>query len=145
VLHLAGREYALPLDRVVEVVRIAALAPVPDAPAFVLGLLNLRGRVVPVMDLRLRLGLQAAEPGLSTPICVFEAAGRAFGLIADRVTGVRRLSAPVERLEVVADDSAVAGVTEIDGRLVSLLDPERLARAVPPAPAGEPARVGMDR
>jgi purine-binding chemotaxis protein CheW len=126
-LGVDGREYALPLHCVVEVVRMAALAPAPDGPGYLLGLLDLRGRVVPVLDLRQRLGLAPAEPGLSTPICVVEAGGRGFGLVADAVTDVRPLAAPVERLGVAAADSPVAGVTHVDGRVVSLLDPERLA------------------
>ena len=141
-LRLGRREYALPLDCVVEVVRIAALIPVPDAASFVLGLLDLRGRVVPVLDLRLRL--PATEPGLSTSICVVEVGGRAFGLVADGVTDVRPLAAPVERLEVVPEASPVAGVTHVDGRLVSLLVPGRLASAVPSLPAGTLGRVRMD-
>jgi purine-binding chemotaxis protein CheW len=144
VLRLGGREYALPLDCVVAVVRIAALTPVPDAASFVLGLLDLRGRVVPVLDLRLRLGLPATEPGLSTPICVVEVGGRAFGLVADGVTDVLPLAAPVERPAVVPEASPVAGVTYVDGRLVSLLDPGRLASAVPSLPAGTLGRVGVD-
>ncbi len=130
-LCVQGREYALPLGCVVEVVRMAALAPVPDGPGHLLGLLDLRGRVVPVLDLGQRLGLAPADPGLSTPICVVEAGGRGFGLVADAVTDVRPLEAPVERLEVAPADSPVAGVTHVGGRLVSLLDPEGLA----PAPA----------
>ncbi|HEV3505279.1 MAG TPA: chemotaxis protein CheW, partial [Actinomycetes bacterium] len=63
-LRVEEREYALPLGCVVEVVRMAALTPAPGAPGHVLGLLDLRGRVVPVMDLRARLGLPPATPGL---------------------------------------------------------------------------------
>jgi purine-binding chemotaxis protein CheW len=139
-LRLDGREYALPLGCVVEVVRMVALAPVPDGPSHLLGLLDLRGRVVPVLDLRRRLGLAPAEPGLSTPICVAEAAGRGFGLVADAVTDVRPLLGPLERLEVAPAGSPVAGVTHVGGRLVSLLDPERLAQA-----AASPAGVGGGR
>lgn len=132
-LRVEGREYALPLGCVVEVVRMAALAPVPDGPRHVLGLLDLRGRVVPVLDLRLRLGLAPAEPGLGTPICVVEAGGRGFGLVADAVTDVRPLLGPVEPLEVAPTGSPVAGSPTSAGRLVSLLDPERLAPATPAA------------
>jgi purine-binding chemotaxis protein CheW len=128
-LGVGERDFALPLGCVVEVVRMAALTPAPGAPGHVLGLLDLRGRVVPVIDLRLVLGLPAATPGLSTPICVVEAGGRAFGLIADAVADVHPLLAPVERLEVTPAGSPVAGVTHVGGRLVSVLDPEPLAEA----------------
>jgi purine-binding chemotaxis protein CheW len=144
-LRVAEREYALPLGCVVEVVRMAALTAAPGAPGHVLGLLDLRGRVVPVMDLRVRLGLSPGEPGLSTPICVMEAGGRALGLVADAVTDVRPLLGPVERLEVTPADSPVAGVTHVGGRLVSVLDPERLAGAARSTEPGEAGRVGAGR
>jgi purine-binding chemotaxis protein CheW len=142
-LRLEGHEYALPLGSVVEVVRMAALAPVPDAPAHVLGLLDLRGRVVPVLDLRRRLGLPPAEPGLSTPICVVEAGG-GFGLVADAVTDVRPLEGPVEPLAGAPGGGPVAGVAHVDGRLVSVLDPARLAVGWAPSPAArtEPVEAG---
>ena len=144
-LRVDGREYALALGCVVEVVRLAALTPAPGAPAHVLGLLDLRGRVVPVLDLRTCLGLAAATPGLSTPICVVEAGGRAFGLVADAVTDVHPLQGPVEPLEVTPSDSPVAGVTHVGGRLVSVLDPERLAGAAGSPAPGETGRVGAGR
>jgi purine-binding chemotaxis protein CheW len=100
--------------------------------------------VVPVVDLRRRLGLPAVEPGLSTTICVVEAGGRGFGLVADAVTDVRPLLGPVEALEVARDDSPVAGVAHVDGRLVTLLDPGRLAGSAGPVPE-EPARAGGGR
>jgi len=142
-LRLEGHEYALPLACVVEVVRMAALAPVPDARAHVLGLLDLRGRVVPVLDLRRRLGLAPAEPGLSTPICVVEAGSRGFGLVADAVTDVRPLLGPVEGLGGAPQDSPVAGVAHVDGRLVSVLDPARLGgQEVPPPARPRPVEAG---
>jgi purine-binding chemotaxis protein CheW len=137
ILLCAGeREYALPLGCVVEVVRMVALTPSPGACGHLLGLLDLRGRVVPVIDLRPVLGVPAATPGLSTPICVVEAGGRAFGLVADAVTDVHPLTAPVERLELNPAGGPVAGVTHVGGRVVSVLDPEPLAGAARcPAPA----------
>jgi purine-binding chemotaxis protein CheW len=144
-LRVDGRAYALPLGSVVEVVRMAALAPVADAPRFVLGLLDLRGRVVPVLDLRLRLGLPATPPGLSTPICVVATRGRVFGLVADAVTDVRPVLAAVAKPELAPGDGPVAGVTQVDGRLVTLLDPERLAGAAPTPEPEDPGRVGVAR
>jgi purine-binding chemotaxis protein CheW len=141
-LRLEGHEYALPLGCVVEVVRMAALAPAPDTQGHVLGLLDLRGRVVPVLDLRRRLGLAPVEPGLSTPICVVEAGGGGFGLVADAVTDVRPLHGPVERLGGAPDGGPVAGVAHVDGRLVSVLDPVRLTGQAPP---GRPDPVEAGR
>jgi purine-binding chemotaxis protein CheW len=112
----------------------------------VLGLLDLRGRVVPVLDLRRRLGLSPAAPGLSTPICVAEAGGGGggFGLVADAVTDVRPLEGPVEPLAGAPGGGPVAGVAHVDGRLVSVLAPARLAAGWVPPPAArtEPVEAG---
>jgi purine-binding chemotaxis protein CheW len=88
VFRLAEHEYALRLESVSEVLRMVAITPLPESPPWLAGVINLRGRVIAVTDLRLRLGLPAPAPGLNTPIIVVEAAGRQMGLIADSVVEV---------------------------------------------------------
>src|SRR5690349_13823440 len=94
------REYALPAEHVVEVVRMVAVTPLPEAPPWLAGVINLRGRVVPLIDLRTRLGLPPAEHGLTTAILILEAGGATIGLIADVVT---------EMLEIGADEIEAPG------------------------------------
>ncbi len=84
VFGLQAQDYALPIESVHEIIHLVALTPVPEAPTWLPGLLNLRGRIIPVMDARLRLGLPAATPGLTTPIVITEVAARAVGLIVDK-------------------------------------------------------------
>ena len=88
VFRLAKHEYALRLESVSEVLRMVAITPLPEAPPWLAGVINLRGRVITVTDLRVRLGLPAPDPGLNTPIIVVEADGRQLGLIADSVVEV---------------------------------------------------------
>ena len=85
---LAGRSYGLPLEQVVEVLRMVSLTPVPDAPDWLSGILNLRGEPVPVIDLRQRLNWPAQEPGLTTPMIIGEADGRRVGLLVDTLDGI---------------------------------------------------------
>src|SRR6516165_6066785 len=72
VLSLDSHEYALPVQSVIEVLRMATLRPLPEAPPFIAGLLNLRGQGIVVLDLLKRLGLPAKEPDLNSQIVIVE-------------------------------------------------------------------------
>ena len=142
VFELDGREFALPLREVVEILRMVAITPVPEVPRWVVGVINLRGRVIPVIDLRRRLGIEPAEPGLNTPILVVEQGARKLGLIADAVRDV--LALPDEALEPPdgVDDGdtghvdVVSAIARIGDRLVVVLDLDRVtADAAPLAEA----------
>jgi len=131
VFQLQARCYALAVRDVVEVLRIAALTPLPEAPGWLAGLLNLRGQVIPVLDLSRRLGLSQQLVDLSTPIIVAHAAGRQIGLLADAVLEVLTLSpdsiAPPDALAGSSHAvSAIARPTDESRPLVLLLDLHRL-------------------
>ncbi len=129
VLRVGDGEYAVPIEAVVEVHWMVELTAMPDAPPWLLGMLNLRGLVVPVVDLRLRLGLPTRSPDLSTPIVVINSRGRRLGLVADTVVEVLAVG-PEDRL---APDEAVGLAHPIDSllrvgrRLLLALAPDRLA------------------
>jgi purine-binding chemotaxis protein CheW len=129
VVAVAGERYALALDHVEEIEPLTETTPVPGSPAQWLGLLNLRGRTCPVLDLRLALGLGAAqEPGA---IVVVVRAGRAeAGMLVERVSEIReiRLSALSPALPPSADGAPDCW-TGITPDLVCVLDPLRLLAA----------------
>jgi purine-binding chemotaxis protein CheW len=129
VFRLAEQEYALRLENVSEVLRMVAITPLPEAPAWLAGVINLRGRVIAVTDLRLRLGLPAPAPGLNTPIIVVEAGGRQLGLIADSVVEVLTNAAEADDLPAgLAGYSRLAQATLRAGdRLITILDLEPLS------------------
>jgi purine-binding chemotaxis protein CheW len=141
VFELDGREFALPLREVAEILRMVAITPMPEVPRWVVGVINLRGRVIPVIDLRRRLGIEPAEPGLNTPILVVEQGARKLGLIADAVRDV--LALPDEALEApdgadddTGHDDVVSAIARIGERLVVVLDLDRVtADAAPLAEA----------
>jgi purine-binding chemotaxis protein CheW len=128
VFRLNGHEHALPLERVVEVFRMVAVTPLPQAPPWVCGVMDLRGRVIPVIDLRVKLGMPAREPDLSTPIVVVETGGAAAGLVTDEVVEV--LAVPGEAVEppdrAAGPGRAVTSLARLDGRLVLVLDTQAL-------------------
>ncbi|MEJ2059498.1 MAG: chemotaxis protein CheW [Gammaproteobacteria bacterium] len=85
---LGDEVYALDVMRVQEVLRVGEISPVPGAPDYVLGIINLRGNVVTVIDMRLRLGLPNTEPTHLSRIVVLEVANQPVGLLVDSVADV---------------------------------------------------------
>lgn len=132
VFRLHTHEYALPMSQTVEVLRMVALTPLPEAPAWLPGLINLRGRVIPVMELRARLGLQSRVPDLDTAILVMHSDGHMLGLITDAVIEILTLQpeslAPPDPLS--SAPQTVAGVARVDDRLIVILDLQMLRASV---------------
>jgi purine-binding chemotaxis protein CheW len=128
VFRMDGREHALPVEDVVEVVRMVAATPLPEAPVWVGGVINFRGRVIPLIDARARLGAPRREPDLSTRIIVVQTSEWAAGLVVDEVVEV--LPVRAEALDppgkATAGAAAVSGVVSEDDRLILVLDRDRL-------------------
>ncbi|MCA3244291.1 MAG: chemotaxis protein CheW [Alphaproteobacteria bacterium] len=104
--ELFGEIFALPILDVREIIRPTAITPVPQAPAFVEGVINLRGQIIPVVDLRKRFGLAAENTTEETRIIVVELSGSmVIGLIVDSVREVERI--PVDT--ITPPPSLVAG------------------------------------
>ncbi len=116
IFRLGDQPYGLAIEHVAEVLRMAALLPLPHAPAWLLGCLNLRGHVIPVLDLGRRLGLAGVSIHLDTPVIVACAEGRSIGLVVASVCDVEALPEPEDG----------RWVTHLDDQLVLLLDPTPL-------------------
>ncbi len=127
-----GEEYGVPIHQVHEIVRIAGITMVPNSPSHMEGVINLRGRVLPVVNLRKRLKLCAAELSKSSRIIVTEVGTKVIGLLVDAVSHVIKVNAtaveaaPEEVLEV--DTDYITGVAKLKERLIILLDLEKLLR-----------------
>jgi len=91
--NLAQRMYALPLAAVVQIIPMVALTPVPQMPPAVEGLMNFRGKAVPLINLRRYLGLPECALALHTPIILLMVEGRTVGLIVDAVIDVLQIDA----------------------------------------------------
>jgi purine-binding chemotaxis protein CheW len=123
--------YALPVRQVQEILRVAALTRVPHAPFPVRGVTNLRGYVLPVVDLRLRLGLPAAEDGPLARVMVVQTRGRLIGLLVDaveQVAQIDRLAVEPPPEDVMTTQSYyLLGVYHLsEQELVILLDADRV-------------------
>lgn len=124
---LGSEEYALDIASVQEIVRMTTVTRVPHAPEFIEGVVNLRGKIVPVIDLRARFGLPPVEATQSTRIIIAQVAGTTVGLIVDAVREVLRLSSgAIEPTPVLvsreADTAFCRGVGKLEDRLILLLD-----------------------
>lgn len=124
---LGGDSYALPVERVREIVRMRPVTPMPRVPEAVLGVIALRGEVIQVVDLRRRLGMPAVEPTRRSRIVVLHGEdGRTAGLLVDGVTQVLRLREADVSVNAPGDVDAVEALCARGDEFVSLIDLERV-------------------
>jgi purine-binding chemotaxis protein CheW len=130
VLELAGEAYGVEIGKVEEIIRMQAITRIPNGPAFIEGVTNLRGRVIPVLDLRKRFGLPATEQTRRSRIVVGELGQHTVGLVVDGVSEVLLVSAdavePPSTLVTTTDSAFLRGVAKLDERLILLLDLSRI-------------------
>lgn len=127
---LAGEKYGVNVMQVKEVLRYTEIAPVPGAPGYVIGIINLRGKVVTVIDTRYRLGLPAVDVTENSRIVVIEAETHVIGILVDSVAEVvyLRLSEIETAPSVGNDESAkfIQGVCHKNGELLILIELDKL-------------------
>jgi purine-binding chemotaxis protein CheW len=131
---LAGEEYGIDILKVQEIRGWAPVTKVPNAPAFVRGVMNLRGAIVPVIDLRLRFGLEAIEYTKTTVVIVVMVQGatgnRVIGAVVDGVSDVLNLQAadiqPAPDFGTAVHTEFISGLVTIEAGMVMLLDVDRL-------------------
>jgi len=126
IFDLASEYYGVDISDVREIMRMQTITRVPGAPAFVEGVINLRGRVVPVIDLRKRLKLAVGEQTKESRIVVVDIAGRDVGVIVDAVTEVLRIPLssvePPSSMITNVDSDYLRGIAKLEAKLVILLD-----------------------
>lgn len=128
---LGVEEFATPIRWVREIIRYLQITTVPNTPDFVEGVINLRGRVIPVIDLRKRLNLPTKKEEKQTRILNIEIDNKLVGFIVDEVTGV--ITIPSNIIEKTPDiivagveSVYITGVCKLEGRLLILLDFDRV-------------------
>lgn len=126
---LANEEYGLPITKVQEINRLVPVTKLPQTPSFMEGIINLRGRIIPVIDLRKRFEMVVADHGDDTRIIIVEMNGQIVGMTVDAVREVVTLStANIEPppSTVAVDSQYIDGVGKIDDRLIILLDIDKV-------------------
>src|SRR5258705_4012414 len=138
---LGDEEYGVAILNVQEIKGYAPVTPIPNTPDYVRGVMNLRGTIVPVIDLRLRLGMPAAEYGPFTVIVVLAVGAKVVGAIVDAVSDVLTFSEgrvqTTPELGVAADVRFVGGIAQSGEKLVVLLDADAMLRHEELVPADE--------
>ena len=127
---VADAEYAIPASEVLHMESFDGATRVPGAPAYVAGLMQVRRRVIPVVDLRLRFGLPAVTPTLDSRVVVVQAGERAVGLLADSAREVKNIAAadfePPPELIAAQAAGYVTKVARAGARLLMLIDCRRV-------------------
>jgi purine-binding chemotaxis protein CheW len=130
---LHKEEYAIEITKAKEIILLEGITKVPQMPDFIEGIINLRGEVIPVLDLRKRLQLHCTEMGEHTRIVVVRMGTRIMGLIVDSVSQVMKIpkseiKEPPETIAGLAGDYLI-GVGKVNERLILLLDIDKVISA----------------
>ena len=127
---VGNEEFGVDILSVQEINRMLNITPVPDMPPYVVGVINLRGKVIPVIDLRERFGMPKKEHDKNTRIVVVELAGKVVGFVVDGVNEVLRIPSsvtePPPALVSNAEKDYITGVGKLDDRLLILLNLEKV-------------------
>jgi len=124
--HLAGEDYGIEIQYVIEIIGIQNITDVPDMPIFIRGVINLRGKVIPIMDVRARFGLEERDYDERTCIIVVNIESTEVGLVVDEVSEVADI--PEENVEPAPktsknnDDNYIEGMGKINNEVKILLN-----------------------
>lgn len=141
IVHFVGfkvyREFfGVPIEKVKEIVRVPEITPVPETPEFVEGVINLRGKIIAVIDMRKRLGAPPASGGgreRANRVLILELDGKTVGLIVDSASEIMKIPAdsiePPPELVASIGAEYITGVGKLDDKLVVMLDLSRLLSA----------------
>jgi purine-binding chemotaxis protein CheW len=130
VFDLAAEAYGVDIGAVREIIRMQDITKVPGAPEIVEGIINLRGNVIPVVDLRKRFRLEVTKRDKDNRIVVVDIGGQDIGVVVDAVNEVLRIASdsvePPSSVITTAESVYLLGIVKLEGRLVILLDLEKV-------------------
>jgi len=123
---IGSEEFGIDILKVQEINRMVEITRLPQAPDYVEGVINLRGKVIPIVDLRKRFGLDVKEHDKNTRIVVVDISGHVTGMVVDSVSEVLRLPTntiePPPEIVTGVDSQFIRGVAKLDDRLLIFLD-----------------------
>jgi purine-binding chemotaxis protein CheW len=129
VFVLGGEEYAVDILKVQEIRGYEKVTAIPSAPPYLKGVVNLRGIIVPVIDMRIKFGLAEAKYDSFTVVIILRVAGRVIGIVVDGVSDVVRLAPsevkPAPGLGSIVDSGFLAGLATQGDRMILLLEIEK--------------------
>ena len=128
--RLSEQDYGVDIMAVREIKGWVETTPIPNSPPFIQGVINLRGIIVPIMDLRARFGMELTKPTQMTVVIIINTGARTTGLLVDAVSDI--ISVPPDAIRPIPDmgmgtqEEMLSGLVAIDNRMVSLVALERL-------------------
>ena len=129
VFVLGEEEYGVDILKVQEIRGYEKVTPIPSAPAYLKGVMNLRGTIVPVLDMRMKFGMAEPRYDSFTVVIILRIAGRVIGIVVDGVSDVVPLGPgdvkPAPQLGALVDSAFLAGLATRDGRMILLMDIEK--------------------
>ncbi len=127
---LTDLSYAIPISAVREINRVLTITPIPETPKYIAGVMNLRGKVIPIVDLRVRFGMPSGAHTKHTCIIVVDSDQGLAGLLVDSIQGVVALKAdqiePRPQLQDQASLTFVVGMGKVDKNVLVLVDVSRV-------------------
>ena len=130
VFKLGNEEYGVPITQVKEINRLMTTTKVPRSPVFIEGIINLRGQIIPIIDMKKRFDLPLTEYTADARIIVIQVADHTFGVEVDSVSEVLRINSsdiePAPNIVCSIDSRYITGVAKVGERLLILLDLDRL-------------------
>ena len=134
VFDLSAEAYGVDIGSVREIISMQDIIKVPETPAFVEGIIDLRGKVIPVVDLRKKFGLPEVERDKDNRIVVVDIAGQDIGVVVDAVNEVLRVPSnsvePPSSIITTVDSEYLLGIAKLEDCLIILLDLERLLSSI---------------
>ncbi|MBM2816674.1 MAG: Chemotaxis signal transduction protein CheW [Ignavibacteria bacterium] len=131
--NIGEEEYGIDILLVQEIIRMVDITRVPNTWNFVVGVINLRGKVVPIIDFRLRLGLERKEYDSSTRIIVVELSSKVIGFVVDNVNEVLRIkksiTEPPPPMTTEIGSEFITSVAKLENRLLILLDLNKVIKS----------------
>jgi purine-binding chemotaxis protein CheW len=127
---LNNEEYAIEIFYVVEIIGIQKITTIPDQPEFIKGIINLRGNIIPILDIRTRFNIDRLEYDERTCIIVVDIEGSQMGLIVDEVSEVLDISseniAPPPQTSKKTKSRYIKGIGKVGQRVIIILDTEKI-------------------
>ncbi len=128
--NIGEEEFGVDILKVQEIIRLVEITRVPNAPSFVEGVINLRGKVIPVIDLRKRIGMPSIQSSSESRIVVVELENKIIGFLVDCVNEVLRISQSITEPppSIIAGINAdyITAIGKLDDRILILLDLEKI-------------------
>jgi purine-binding chemotaxis protein CheW len=127
---ISEEEFGIDILKVQEIIRMLEITQVPNSPQYVDGVINLRGKVIPIVDLRCRFGMERREHDRNSRIVVVELSGKIIGFVVDSVNEVLRIpknvTEPPPELVTGVDTKYITAVGKLEDRLLILLDLDKV-------------------